>query len=96
MSSRTPKECVELAVDTSADSGDRENAIHELEMANERDELAKIVLNGDIEESYRQQALRVIGTLQRDATLERLVEEESLESSFQETAEELLQAMEDD
>ena len=96
MSSRTPKECVELVVDTSADSADRENAIHELKMANECDELARIVLNEDIEKLYRQQALRAIGTPQCDTTLDRLVEEESLEPSLQETGKKLLRTMEDD
>ena len=65
-------------------------------MANECDELAKIVLNEDIEKSYRKQALRAIGTPQCDTTLDRLVEDESLEPSLQETAQELLQTMEDD
>lgn len=95
MSSRTPEDCVALAVDASADPENRENAIHELKMANECDELAELASNDEIDGRYRTQALRFLGTPQCDSTLRRLVEEESLGSSLQETAEELLREMDD-
>lgn len=95
MSSRTPQECVELAVDTSAEPDDREDAIHELKMANECDELAELVLNGDIEERFRQRALRSLGSSQCDSMLERLVEAGSLDHQFHSDAEELLRQMDD-
>ena len=90
MSSRTPEECVDLAVDASADPDNRESAIHELKMANECDELAEIASNDDLEDRYREQALRSLGTRQCDTMLQRLVEEESLAPPLQETATEIL------
>lgn len=95
MSSRTPQECVKLAVDSSADPADRESAIDTLEAANECDELADIVSNGDIEERFRRQALDAVGRPQCRAMLERLVEDGSLDAPLAETAEELLAETDD-
>ena len=94
MSSRTPVECVEVAVDASKDPDEREGAIHDLEMANECDELADLAVNEDLADRYRRLALRAIGTPQCDTTLQRLVEEESLEPPLREEAAELLQERE--
>lgn len=93
MSSRTPEECVELAVDSSAGREEREAAIDELKTANECDELADILSNDDLETRYRRRALRAVATRQCEATLERLVEERSLESSLRDEAESLLQEL---
>ena len=95
-SSRTPTECVELALDTEADSDDREDAIHELRAANECDELASLASNPDIEEQYRRRALQGLDTSQCESMLEQLVEEDSLDPSLQRAAEELLQERERD
>ena len=73
MSSRTPQECVELAVNASADQDDRIDTIHELKLANECDELARLVSNDDIDNQFRQQALRSLGTAQCDSMLRRLL-----------------------
>lgn len=94
MSSRTPKECVDLAVDASADQDDRVDAIHELKLANECDELARLASNDDIDDQLRQQALRSLGTAQCDSMLRRLVEDESLHQSLQEEAKNLLSEIE--
>lgn len=53
MSSRTPTECVELAANASADQDDRMDAIHELKLANECDELARLASNDDINDQLR-------------------------------------------
>lgn len=93
MSSRTPQECVDLAVDSSAVHADRENAIDTLEAANECDELAEIVTNGDIEMDLREQALRALATPQCNATIRNVVDEDSLDSSLQRKAERRLQEL---
>lgn len=94
MSSRTPKECVALAVDESADQEDRADAIHELKMANECDELAELASHDDVGHELRQQALRALGTPQCDSMLRRLVEGDSLDRTLQQEAENLLSGME--
>lgn len=93
MSSRTPEECVEVAVNASADQEDRSEAIHELKMANECDELAELVLMDDLENQLRQQALRSLGTPQCDSMIQRLIEDGSLDQSLQQEAENLLSEM---
>lgn len=90
MSSRTPQECVDLAVDSSASREDREAAVDELKMANECDELADIAANEDLSSDIRQRALRAIATPQCDSMLENLVERAVLDESLQQQAEELL------
>lgn len=95
MSSRTPRECVALAVDASADRDDRADAIHDLKMANECDELAELALRDELDDELRQQALRSLGTPQCDSMLRRLVENDSLDRSLQREAENLLGEMED-
>lgn len=94
MSSRTPTECVELAANASADQDDRMDAIHELKLANECDELARLASTDDIDDQFRQQALRSLGTAQCDSMLRKLVEDESLQQSLQEKAKNLLSKME--
>jgi hypothetical protein len=90
MSSRTPEECVDLAVDESATEERRDTAIHELEMANECDELANLVRTDDLDGRYRRRALRALATPQCDSTLQRLAEDDALDRSLREAAEELL------
>ncbi|WP_122090951.1 hypothetical protein [Halalkalicoccus subterraneus] len=94
MSSRTSEECVTLAADTAADQDARSHAIHELKLANECDELAKLVLNENIETQFRQQALQSLETPQCDSMLQRLVEDDSLPQSLQQEAEKLLEETE--
>lgn len=90
MSSRTPQECVDLAVDSSASREDREAAVDELKTANECDELAEIAANEDLSSDIRQRALRAIATPQCDSMLRNLVERGGLDESLQQQAEELL------
>lgn len=96
MSSRTPQECVDLAVDSSASKADREAAVDELKTANECDELADIAANDDLGSDIRQRALRAIATPQCDSMLENLVERDTLDESFQQQAETLLQELDED
>lgn len=93
MSSRTPTECVELAVDASADRDAREEAIHELKLANECDELAALVRNEDLEEELRRRALRSLGTSQCDSMLEKLAADDSLDRSLRREAEDVLEEL---
>lgn len=79
MSSRTPEECVELALDDGADADDRERAIHELKLANECDELGQLVRRESLAEEYRRGALRALETPQCGATLRELVEDDDLD-----------------
>lgn len=95
MSSRTPEECIELAVDEAADKDEREDAIHSLKMANECDELEGLVRMDELEDHYRQRALQALATPQCDSTLQELVAEGPLKQSLQEMAEGLLHDMED-
>lgn len=95
MSSRTPDECVERALDESATEGEREDAIHELKLANECDELEALVRTEDLGDRYRQRALRAIATPQCDSTLRELVEGGDLERSLREEAESLLDGIAD-
>jgi hypothetical protein len=71
------------------------DAIHELKLANECDELARLASNDDINDQLRQQALRSLGTAQCDSMLRKLVKDESLQQSLQEEAKNLLSEIED-
>ncbi|RBI58989.1 hypothetical protein DMJ13_24580 [halophilic archaeon] len=95
MSSRTPKECVDLAVDESASKDRREDAIQELKTANECDELEKLVRMDGLDDRYRERALRALATPQCDSTLRELVEEGPLDESLRESATELLREVEE-
>ncbi|ELY70965.1 hypothetical protein [Natrinema versiforme] len=95
MSSRTPAECIDLALDEGADEERRADAIRELKTANECDELAALVREEDIDERYRRQALESLATPQCDSALRHLVDD-GLEGSLQGDAEELLASVEDD
>lgn len=90
MSSRTPEECVELALDESADADEREAAIHALKSANECDELEALVRRGELGDQFRHRALRALATPQCDATLRELVEDGPLERPLRAEAEKLL------
>lgn len=94
MSSRTPEECIELAVDESAEEGRREDAIRELKLANECDELARLARMDDLPDRYREQAVAALATPQCDTTLRALVEDgdagDALDGSLWEEAERLL------
>lgn len=96
MSSRTPEECIELAVDASASAGDREDAIRALARANECDELADLARTDDLEERYRRRALDALATPQCDSMLRTLVDEGSLDESVRGEAERLLDGTGDD
>lgn len=93
MSSRTPAECTDLALDDGADEETRAGAIRELKTANECDELADIVRTERIADRYRQQALEALATPQCDSTLRQLVDDADLEGSLQRDAEELLETV---
>ncbi|MGQ3411900.1 hypothetical protein ACT4ML_06510 [Natrinema sp. LN54] len=95
MSSRTPEECIDLALDDEAADGRRTDAIRELKTANECDELAALVRRENLADQYRRQALEALATPQCDSTLRTLVED-GLEGSLQQDAEELLATVEDD
>ena len=95
MSSRTPEECVEVARDESAAEDERDDAIHELKMANECDELEGLVRATEIQDRYRQRALRALATPQCDSTLRELVEEGELDGSLREEASDLLDGTEE-
>ena len=95
MSSRTPTECVDLAVDESATDEQREDAVDELRTANECDELEELVRKDDLDDRYRERALRALATPQCDSTLRELVEESSLDESLRDDAEALLREVEE-
>lgn len=86
MSSRTPTECVALATNDSATEADREDAIHELKLANECDELEALIRTEHLEEQYRNQALKALVTPQCDSTLRGLVRDEVLDQGLHEQA----------
>ena len=90
MSSRTPEECIELVVDESAGEDQREDAIHELKLANECDELASLARRDGLSERYRELALRALVTPQCDTTLYGLVEDEGIDQSIRDEAKCLL------
>ncbi|WP_222919876.1 hypothetical protein [Natrinema sp. SYSU A 869] len=96
MSSRTPAECVDLALDEGADEENRAGAIRELKTANECDELAALVREERIADQYRHQALEALATPQCDSALRKLVNKGPLEGALGEEAEELLATVEDD
>ena len=96
MSSRTPQECVTLAVDTTAPREAREDAIDDLRRANECDELADIAMDEGLETDYRRYALRAVATTQCDATLRDIVDRDDLEPSLQREAEALLHDLDSD
>ncbi|WP_339104792.1 hypothetical protein [Haloterrigena salinisoli] len=93
MSSRTPEECIDLALDEGADEEQRAGAIRELKTANECDELAALVREGDIADRYRRQALEAMATSQCDSALRHLVDDAALEDPLQRDAEELLETV---
>ncbi|MFC6769584.1 hypothetical protein [Natrinema soli] len=96
MSSRTPEDCVELALDEEAAEADRTDAIHELKLANECDELEALVREASVDDWYRRHALEALTTPQCDSTLRELVDDEPLEGPLHQEAEELLATVEDD
>ena len=91
MSSRTPEECIEIAVDKSAKKENRNDAIHALKRANECDELKKLVHMENIEDHYRHEALHALATPQCDTTLKTLIEEGALNRSLREEAKDLFE-----
>lgn len=95
MSSRTPEECTEIVVDESAGEDQREDAIHELKLANECNELASLARMDDLSEQYRELALRALATPQCDTTLSGLVEDGGLDQTLRDEAERLLAETED-
>lgn len=96
MSSRTPQECVDLAVDSTAPREEREDAIDELRTANECDELAGVATDASLETDYRRYALEAMATPQCDSMLRDLIEAGELEDSLRREAEALLQDSSDD
>lgn len=86
----TPEENAEIAVDESSDPSAREEAIDDLEAANECSQLADIALNDDIEDRYREQAVASLAHPQCKQALQTLVERSELPESMQDRAEELL------
>ncbi len=94
MSSRTPQECIDRALDESADGETRSAAIHELKTANECDELEALVRRESLDEQYRRQALEALATPQCDSTLRELVEEDPIGGSLQDDAAALLETVE--
>ncbi|SEW02815.1 hypothetical protein [Natrinema salifodinae] len=95
MSSRTPAECIDLALDDAATDEARTDAIHELKTANECDELAALVRRDELDDRYRRQALQSLATGQCDSMLRKLTEDEDVPQSLREEAEELFAAIDD-
>ncbi|WP_436927640.1 hypothetical protein [Halosimplex amylolyticum] len=91
MSSRTPTECIELTIDSSASDEDRKDAIHALKQANECDELAHLVQTESLEDRFRHQALEALATPQCDSTLRDLSEGELSDRELREKASDLLE-----
>ena len=96
MSSRTPTECVEIALDDGATEEQRAGAIRELKTANECDELEALVREERIDDRYRRQALEAMATTQCDSRLRNLVDDDVLEESLQRNAAELLETVDGD
>ncbi|WP_254528797.1 hypothetical protein [Natrinema gelatinilyticum] len=96
MSSRTPEECIDLALNESATAETRREAISELKMANECDELERLVRRESLDDRYRQQTLKALATPQCHSTLRGLVDEGALKEPLREDATELLETVEDD
>lgn len=92
----TPEGDFETAVDDSNDREAREQAIDELETANECDMLADLVRMDDLGTEYREQALDRLATPQCKPTLGNLVDGRDLPESLQEQAETLLEDVPDD
>lgn len=81
----------ETAVDESSEREARERAIDELETANECDKLADLVRMNDLDEQYREQALRGLAHPQCKSMLRTLVESGNLSEALSEQAETLLE-----
>jgi hypothetical protein len=95
MSSRTPEECIALALDEGADEERRAGAIRELKTANECDELAALARRTELNDEYRRRALEALATPQCDSTLRELVDEGALEGELGEAAAKLLATVDD-
>lgn len=96
MSSRTPEECIELALAADAAEGTRLDAIRELKTANECDELEELVRNANLDERYRRVALESVATSQCESTLRELVDADCLEEPLRGEAESLLASVDDE
>ena len=90
------EENFETAADASSEDEARENAIGELETANECSKLADLVRMDDIDDRYREQALEALGHPQCRSTLETLAGEEDLPESLRERAESLVEDLPED
>ena len=86
----------DTAVDESSDAEAREQAIDDLEAANECDQLAKLVRADGLDDRYREQALASLAHPACEQTLERLLDAEDLPESLRGRAEELAQETPED
>ncbi|UPV75394.1 hypothetical protein M0R89_04835 [Halorussus limi] len=86
----TPEQSFQTAMDESSDDEAREEAIHQLETANECGMLADLARSDDIAKQYRERALTGLAHPQCKSVLEDLTEGESLSDSLRERAESLL------
>lgn len=92
----TPEEDFETAIDDSADGDGREQAIDELQTANECDSLAQLARMDDLSEQYRELAVRNLGHPQCKTMLSTIIDEGELPDSLQEVAESVLADTPDD
>lgn len=92
----TPEQNFETAMDEESDDEAREQAINDLETANECDMLADLARSDDIAQEYREQALAGLAHPQCKSMLEELADGEKLPESLRERAESLLDETADD
>lgn len=92
----TPEQNFETAMDEESDDEAREQAINDLETANECDALADLAQSGDIAEEYREQALAGLAHPQCKSMLQEVADGGDLPDSLRERAESLLDEIPDD
>lgn len=86
----------ETAVDSSNDEETREQAIDDLEAANECDMLADLVRNDELDDTFRERALTGLAHPQCEATLESLADSGDVSETYSERASRLLEETPDD
>ncbi|MFC6719510.1 hypothetical protein ACFQGT_14025 [Natrialbaceae archaeon GCM10025810] len=87
----TPQENFEIALDDSSDADAREEAIGDLETANECARLEEIVRNDGLDDRMRERALEGLANPQCRPTLESVADGDDLDGSLTERAESLLE-----
>lgn len=90
----TPEEDFETATKKSVSRESREDAIHELALANECDKLAILVQMSGLDANYRRAALNGLMKAPCDPILQSLAEDGSLDNTLREEAQNYLQNQE--